>query len=44
MMFGGYLVFGEQTNLDLRLVDVETGGVIKSAEKTVSALLLDQLK
>lgn len=37
MVFGGYLVFAEQMRLDLRLVDVETGGVIKTAEKTVSA-------
>ena len=37
MVFGGYLVFAEQMRLDLRLVDVETGGVIKTAEKTVSS-------
>jgi curli biogenesis system outer membrane secretion channel CsgG len=37
MVFGGYLVFAEQMRLDLRLVDVETGGIIKTAEKTVSA-------
>jgi hypothetical protein len=37
MVFGGYMVFAEQMRLDLRLVDVETGGVIKTAEKTVSA-------
>ena len=37
MVFGGYLVFADQMRLDLRLVDVETGGVIKTAEKTVSA-------
>lgn len=37
MVFGGYLVFAGQMRLDLRLVDVETGGVIKTAEKTVSA-------
>jgi hypothetical protein len=37
MVFGGYLVFAEQMRLDLRLVDVETGGVIKTAAKTVSA-------
>ena len=37
MVFGGYLVFAGQMRLDLRLVDVETGGVMKSAAKTVSA-------
>jgi curli biogenesis system outer membrane secretion channel CsgG len=37
MVFGGYLVFAGQMRLDLRLVDVETGSVIKTAEKTVSA-------
>jgi hypothetical protein len=37
MVFGGYLVFAGQMRLDLRLVDVETGAVMKSAEKTVSS-------
>ena len=37
MVFGGCLVFAGQMRLDLRLVDVETGGVMKSVEKTVSA-------
>ena len=37
MVFGGYMVFAEQMRLDLRIVDVETGGVMKTAAKTVSA-------
>ena len=37
MVFGGYMVFAGQMRLNLRLVDVETGGVIKTSEKTVSA-------
>jgi hypothetical protein len=37
MVFGGYLVFAGRMRLDLRLVTVETGGIIKTAEKTVSA-------
>jgi len=36
-VFGGCLVFAGQMRLDLRVVDVETGGVMKSVEKTVSA-------
>ena len=31
MVFGGYLVFGEMMRLDLRLVEVETGTVVKAA-------------
>ena len=37
MVFGEYLVFAEQMRLGLRLVDVETGGIIKTAEKTASS-------
>lgn len=37
MVFGGYMVFAGQMRLNLRIVDVETGGVMKTAEKTVSA-------
>ena len=37
MVFGSCLVFAGQMRLNLRLVDVETGGVMKSVEKTVSA-------
>jgi hypothetical protein len=34
MIFGAYQVVAEQMRLDLRIVDVETGRIIKSAEKT----------
>ncbi|MFH0730446.1 MAG: FlgO family outer membrane protein [Pseudomonadota bacterium] len=34
MIFGAYQVVGNQMRLDLRLVDVETGRILKSAEKT----------
>jgi len=37
MVFGGYMVFEGQMRLNLRIVDVETGGVMKTAEKTVLA-------
>jgi len=37
MVFGGYLVVGEMMRLDLRLVEVETGSVVKAAEKTAAA-------
>ncbi len=37
MVFGGYLVSGGSMRLDLRLVDVETGRVLKTAKKTVKA-------
>ncbi|MBU0994979.1 MAG: CsgG/HfaB family protein [Proteobacteria bacterium] len=35
MVFGGYQVFGDMMRLDIRLVDVETGKIIKAIEKTV---------
>jgi hypothetical protein len=34
MIFGAYQVVGNQMRLDLRLVEVETGRILKSAEKT----------
>jgi PBP1b-binding outer membrane lipoprotein LpoB len=34
MIFGAYQVIGNQMRLDLRIVDVETGRIIKTAEKT----------
>ena len=34
MVFGGYLVVGDQMRLDLRLVQVETGKVTKAVQKT----------
>jgi curli biogenesis system outer membrane secretion channel CsgG len=37
MIFGGYQVSGDKMRLDVRLVDVETGGLVKAAERTVPA-------
>jgi TolB-like protein len=37
MVFGGYLVSGGSMRLDLRLVDVETGRILKTAKKTAQA-------
>ncbi len=37
MVFGGYLVIGGMMRLDLRMVEVETGTVVKAAEKTTAA-------
>jgi curli biogenesis system outer membrane secretion channel CsgG len=37
MVFGGYFVLGNMMRLDLRLVEVETGRVVKAAQKTASA-------
>ena len=37
MVFGGYFVLGGMIRLDLRLVEVETGRVVKAAQKTTSA-------
>ena len=37
MVFGGYQVIHREMRLDLRLVEVETGKVLKAAEKTTSA-------
>lgn len=37
MVFGSYLVLGDMMRLDLRLVEVETGSVVKAAEKTAAA-------
>ena len=34
MVFGGYLVIGGKMRLDLRLVEVETGKVLKAVQKT----------
>lgn len=33
MVFGGYQIIGKQMRLDLRLVDVETGRIIKAVQK-----------
>jgi len=37
MVFGGYFVHGELMRLDLRLVEVETGRIVKATQKTTSA-------
>ena len=37
MVFGGYFVLGDLMRLDLRLVEVETGSIVKAAQKTASA-------
>ncbi len=37
MIFGGYQVIGGRMRLDVRLVEVETGKLLKAAERTVSS-------
>lgn len=37
MVFGGYLALGNQLRLDLRLVEVESGAVLRAARKTAPA-------
>jgi len=37
MVFGSYLVLGDMMRLDLRLVEVETGAVVKAADKAAAA-------
>jgi curli biogenesis system outer membrane secretion channel CsgG len=37
MVFGGYQIIGNQMRLDLRLVEVETGKVLRAVPKTTSA-------
>jgi curli biogenesis system outer membrane secretion channel CsgG len=37
MVFGGYQIIGNNMRLDLRLVEVETGKVLKAVQKTTSA-------
>lgn len=37
MVFGGYQIIGEMMRVDLRLVEVESGKVLKAVEKTTSA-------
>lgn len=37
MVFGGYQILGEQMRIDLRMVEVETGAVIRTASRTSSA-------
>ncbi|MHC1742532.1 MAG: CsgG/HfaB family protein [Syntrophobacteraceae bacterium] len=42
MIFGGYLVSGDKMRLDVRLVNVETGALIKAAERTLPAANIPQ--
>ena len=37
MIFGAYQVIADQMRLDLRIVEVETGRILKAVEKTVSS-------
>jgi curli biogenesis system outer membrane secretion channel CsgG len=37
MIFGGYQTAGDAMRIDLRLVEVETGKIIKTSEKTAAA-------
>ncbi len=37
MVFGGYQIIGDKMRLDLRLVEVETGRVLKTSQKTNTA-------
>ena len=37
MVFGGYQVIEEKMRLDLRLVEVETGRILKAAQRTTSS-------
>ena len=45
MVFGGYQVAGGQTRIDLRLVDVETGKVVRAAKRlTPHAAIPERLR
>lgn len=37
MIFGGYQIIGDQMRLDLRLLEVESGKVLKAVQKTTAA-------
>ena len=37
MVFGGYFILGGMMRLDLRLVEVETGSILKAAQKVTAA-------
>jgi curli biogenesis system outer membrane secretion channel CsgG len=37
MVFGGYQVIGQSMRIDLRMVEVETGRVLRASEKTVES-------
>jgi curli biogenesis system outer membrane secretion channel CsgG len=42
MVFGGFQTIGGQVRMDLRLVEVETGKVLKAAQRTVPSGSLPQ--
>lgn len=42
MVFGGYQVFGGLMRIDIRLVDVETGKIVKATEETVNSSNVSQ--
>jgi curli biogenesis system outer membrane secretion channel CsgG len=42
MVFGGYQVIEDKMRLDLRVVEVETGRVVKSSQRIVSSVDLSQ--
>lgn len=41
MIFGAYQVVGKTMRVDMRLVDVETGKILKTSEKTAGAMDLN---
>lgn len=43
MIFGGYQIIGDQMRLDLRLLEVESGKVLKAVKKTTPATDLPAL-
>jgi TolB-like protein len=43
MVFGGYLTVGNRVRMDLRLVDVETGKVLRTASRTGPARGIESL-
>jgi hypothetical protein len=43
MVFGGYQIVGDQMRLDLRMVDVETGNVLKAAHNISRSVAVTSL-
>jgi hypothetical protein len=43
MVFGGYLTVGNRVRMDLRLVDVETGKVLRTASRSGPARGIESL-
>jgi hypothetical protein len=37
MIFGGYQVIGDMMRIDLRIIEVETGRLVKAGERTIAA-------